>query len=94
MSTIRKSFSPEMAVPRLRALYFVSLALCAVLLSLLRIAIDGEQRLAHALTLKTRAAVAVPHIIVLRVPPVRAAVQSNIHRARDAVLKETSHGRR
>ena len=81
--SFRKFLSPEMAVPRLRALYFVSLALCGTLLVMLHIALAGEQRLAHALTVETRAAVAVPHVIVLRVPPapVRAVVKPNTRRA-------------
>ena len=81
--SFRNFLSPEMAVPRLRALYFVSLALCGTLLVMLHIALAGEQRLAHALTVETRAAVAVPHVMVLCVPPapVRAVVKPNTRRA-------------
>ena len=75
---------------RLRILYWCALALIACLLVLLHISIAGEQRLAHALTVETRAAAAAPRVIVLRVPPTpRAAIdaKTNIRRA-DAPTKE------
>lgn len=72
-SGVRRFFSPQCAVPRLRALYFASLALCAVLLVMLHISIAGERRLAHALTLETRAVVAVPRVIIVRAPPIARA---------------------
>ncbi len=68
---------------RLRIMYWSMSACALALLIMLRIALAGEQRLAHALTVETRAAVAVPHVIVLRVPPapVRAVVKPNTRRA-------------
>ena len=58
---------------RLRILYWCALALIACLLVMLRIALAGEQRLAHALTVETRSALAEPRVLVLRVPPVARA---------------------
>ena len=91
ISRLHRWASPACAVPRLRALYFVSLALCGTLLIMLHIALACAQRLAHALTVETRAAVAVPHVIVLRVPPsLQAATMTkfNMYHAVHAVSKE------
>lgn len=68
---------------RLRVMYWCALALCAALLIMLHISIAGERRLSTELAAATRAELATPHIIVVRLPPtVRAAVKSNIHAAR------------
>ena len=78
-SGFRRFLSPSMAVPRLRILYFATLALCGALLVMLHISLAGEQRLAHALSVETRAAVAAPRVIFLPVPPI-ARVAHRIHR--------------
>lgn len=83
--SLKKFLSPSMAVPRLRILYFCSIALCGALLIMLHIAIAGERRLAHALTVETRAATAAPRVIFLPVVPSPVPVvpkaKANIHRA-------------
>ena len=48
--------SPQCAITRLQILYWCALALIACLLVMLHIALAGEQRLAHALTVETRVA--------------------------------------
>ena len=92
ISRLRHWTSPACAVPRLRVLYLCSLALCGASLVMLHLALAGEQRLAHALTVETRAAVAAPRFIILRVPssPVRTLekAKSNIHRTPTAPRKE------
>ena len=90
-SGFRRFLSPSMAVPRLRILYFATLALCGALLVMLHISLAGEQRLAHALSVETRAAVAAPRVIFLPVPPIARVVlkaKANIHRAPTTVSKE------
>lgn len=81
-SGFRRFLSPSCAVPRLRILYFGAIALCAVLLVMLHISIEGERRLAHALSVETRAATAAPRVLFLPRPPTRAALKAkaNIHR--------------
>lgn len=77
--------SPQCAITRLQILYWCALALIACLLVMLHIALAGEQRLAHALTVETRSALAEPRVLVLRVPPVARAAgtkaKPNIRRA-------------
>lgn len=53
VSRVHRWLSPACAVPRLRALYFAALGLCAVLLVLLHLAIAGEHHLETALTAAT-----------------------------------------
>jgi hypothetical protein len=79
-SGFRRFLSPSCAVPRLRILYCATLALCGALLFMLHISLAGEQRLAHALSVETRAAVAAPRVIFLPVPPIALKAKANIHR--------------
>ena len=90
VSRIRRWLSPACAVPRLRVLYVTALALCGALLVMLHISIAGEQRLAHALTVETRAAVAMPRVIIVRAPLVTRAtkVEHNIHRTAAATKEK------
>ena len=76
---------------RLRIMYWSMSACALALLIMLRIALVGEHRLATELAAETRAAVAVPHVIVLRVSPSRQAntkTKFNMYHAVPAVSKE------
>ena len=92
VSRLRRWLSPACAVPRLRALYYVTLALLAsTLLAAHRLAVreHREARLlavaAHACQLPARLPVVFVHV-----PPVRAAVktQPNTRRAPAAAAQE------
>ena len=66
---------------RLRCMYWTVSACALALLGMLHVSLATEHRLEVELAAATRAELAAPRIIVLRMPPTRVAVKSNIHRA-------------
>lgn len=75
---------------RLRVMYWCALALCGALLLMLHVALGRERRLESALTAATRAELSMPRVIIVRAPPVRAAVktQPNTRRAPAAAARK------
>jgi hypothetical protein len=72
-------------------MYWTMSAAAAVLLCMLHVALTGEQHLAQKLTRETRAALAAPRVLIVRVPspaPRAAKTVHNIRRAPQPAHKE------
>ena len=81
---------------RLRAMYWAVSACALALLGMLHVSLAAEHRLEVELSAATRAELAAPHVLIVRVasPVARATKVQHNTRAATAHHKEKSHGRR